>query len=159
LIMLRYLYGKRFGLKIAWANRKEGDRVGAGCFPPQPVSVLGPTPTWSPSFLLAQAIFEPNLFPYKYPNIFILHAYLPMKMEQCSETSAYKIQMPGNYLEESIQQEITVIQCIQFFLFMVLCSAWWWLYIIETCSWFAHKIKLCLDCDSESILFSLYTYN
>ena len=23
--------------------------------------------------------------------------YLPMKMEQCSETSAYKIQVPGNY--------------------------------------------------------------
>jgi NADH:ubiquinone oxidoreductase subunit H len=28
-----------------------------------------PTPTLSPSFLLAQAIFEPNLFPYEYPNI------------------------------------------------------------------------------------------
>jgi len=29
----------------------------------------------------------------------------PMKMEQaeCSETSAYKIQTPGNYPEESIQ--------------------------------------------------------
>jgi len=29
-----------------------------------------------------------------------------MKMEQteCSETSAYKIQMPGNYQEENIQQ-------------------------------------------------------
>jgi len=27
--MLGYLYGKRFGSKIAWANRKEGDRVGA----------------------------------------------------------------------------------------------------------------------------------
>ena len=36
----------------------------------------------------------------------ILHTYLPMKMEQieCSETSAYKIQTPGNYREESIQQ-------------------------------------------------------
>jgi len=34
------------------------------------------------------------------------NAYLPMKMEQteCSETSAYKIQMLGNYPEESIQQ-------------------------------------------------------
>jgi len=31
--------------------------------------------------------------------------YLPMKMEQaeCSETSAYKMQMPGNYPKESIQ--------------------------------------------------------
>jgi hypothetical protein len=26
-----------------------------------------------------------------------------MKMEQCSETSAYKIQMPGNYPEENLQ--------------------------------------------------------
>jgi len=26
-----------------------------------------------------------------------------MKMEQCSETSAYKIQTPGNYPEESIK--------------------------------------------------------
>jgi hypothetical protein len=35
----------------------------------------------------------------------ILHTYLPMKMEktECSETSAYKIQTPGNYPEESIQ--------------------------------------------------------
>ena len=33
-----------------------------------------------------------------------LHPYPPMKMEQCSETSAYKIQTPGNYPEESIQQ-------------------------------------------------------
>jgi len=34
------------------------------------------------------------------------HTYLPMKMEQieCSETSAYKIQTPGNYPKESIQQ-------------------------------------------------------
>jgi len=32
-----------------------------------------------------------------------LHTYPPMKMEQCSETSAYKIQTPENYPEESIQ--------------------------------------------------------
>jgi len=34
------------------------------------------------------------------------YTYLPMKMEQteCSETSAYKIQTPGNYHEESIQR-------------------------------------------------------
>jgi hypothetical protein len=33
------------------------------------------------------------------------HAYLHMKMEQTerSETSAYKLQMPGNYPKESIQ--------------------------------------------------------
>ena len=35
----------------------------------------------------------------------ILHIYPPMKMEQtvCFETSAYKIQTPVNYPEESIQ--------------------------------------------------------
>jgi len=31
--MLECLYGKRFGSKIAGANRKEGDRVGAGPAP------------------------------------------------------------------------------------------------------------------------------
>jgi len=41
-----------------------------------------------------------------FSNIVILHTYLPMKMEQaeCSETSAYKIQTPENYPEESIQR-------------------------------------------------------
>jgi len=35
-------------------------------------------------------------------------AYLPMKMEQTeySETSAYKIQTPGNYPEENIQNNV-----------------------------------------------------
>jgi len=35
----------------------------------------------------------------------ILHTYSPMKTEQtvCSETLAYKIQMPGSYPEESTQ--------------------------------------------------------
>jgi len=34
-----------------------------------------------------------------------LFIYLPKKMEhsECSETSAYKIQTPGNYPEENIQ--------------------------------------------------------
>ena len=40
-----------------------------GHCPPQPVSLLGPTPTLSPSYRLAQAIFEPNLFSHKYLNI------------------------------------------------------------------------------------------
>jgi len=40
-----------------------------GRCPLHPVSLLGPTPTLSPSSLLAQAIFDPNLFPYKYPNV------------------------------------------------------------------------------------------
>jgi len=33
-------------------------------YPPLPaVRIAGPTPTLSPSFLLAEAIFEPNIFP------------------------------------------------------------------------------------------------
>jgi hypothetical protein len=57
---------------------------------------------------MAQAILEPDLFLYKFSNIYQLHilrTYLPVKMEQteCSEMSAYKIQMPGNYPEESIK--------------------------------------------------------
>ena len=54
-------------------------------------------------------VSKPNHFPYKYPNILnpsYFHPYPPMKMEQtdCSETSAYKIQTPGNCPEKSIQQ-------------------------------------------------------
>jgi len=44
--MLEYLYGEMFGSKIAWADRKECD-------------------TLSPTFLQAEAIFEPNISPYK----------------------------------------------------------------------------------------------
>ena len=72
------------------------------------VPVLGPAPTLSPSFRMAQAIFEPNLFPYTntptFSNPVSFHTYPPMKMEQtqCSETSAYKIQTAGNYPEENI---------------------------------------------------------
>jgi hypothetical protein len=57
---------------------------------------------------LAQAIFKPYLFPYKYSNILkpSHSSYLSAYEDgtECSETLAYKIQMPGNYPEESIQQ-------------------------------------------------------
>jgi hypothetical protein len=36
--MLEYLYGKMFGSKIAWANKKDGDRVVAGTRP-SPVTI------------------------------------------------------------------------------------------------------------------------
>jgi len=41
----------------------------------------------------------------KFSNLVVPHTYPPMKMEQteCSETSEYKIQTPGNYPVESIQ--------------------------------------------------------
>ena len=35
-----------------------------------------------------------------------LRAYLLTKLEQCSETSEYKVQTPWNYPEESTQQEL-----------------------------------------------------
>ena len=43
--------------------------------------------------------------PQHFSNLVVLHTYLPMKMEETesSETLAYKIQMPGNYPEVSIQ--------------------------------------------------------
>jgi hypothetical protein len=64
-------------------------------------STPGPTPTLSPSFLLAQAIFEPNLFslwiPLHFLNTVILQLSAYGDEIECSETSAYKIQTPGNY--------------------------------------------------------------
>ena len=57
---------------------------------------------------LVRAVFEPDLFPYKYPNILnpSHSSDLPTYEDgtECSETSAYKIHMPGNYPEESVQQ-------------------------------------------------------
>ena len=64
-------------------------------------------PPRPPSFRLAQAIFEPNLFPYKYPNNLIsviLPTYIAYEdRTECSETSAYKIQTLGNHPKERIQ--------------------------------------------------------
>ena len=79
-----------------------------GCYPPLPVLHPRPTPSLSPSFPLAQAIFKPNLFWYEYPNISptqSFYTYLSVKMEQteCSETLAYTVQTPGNYPEEGIK--------------------------------------------------------
>jgi hypothetical protein len=74
-------------------------------------SVLRPAPTLSPYFWVAQAIFEPNFSRINTPTFstpVIPHTYPPMKVEQteCSKMLAYKIKMPGNYPEESIQQVI-----------------------------------------------------
>jgi hypothetical protein len=75
--MLEYLYGRRVGSKIAWANRLR--------------------------LILSQTFSQINTTTFS--NLVILHTYSPMKMEQteCSETSAYNIQTPGNYPEEIIQ--------------------------------------------------------
>jgi hypothetical protein len=80
-----------------------------GSYPPQPVSVLWPAPTLSPSFLMAQAIFEPtfsciNTLTIPKPSY---SSYLPAYEDgtECSEMSAYKIQTSGNYPRENIQSE------------------------------------------------------
>ena len=74
-------------------------------------------------------------------TLFHLHrrvgTYLPMKMERtvCSETLAYKIQMPGNYPEESIQHSehgkslksrtyVTFVSHPQKQIFQSYCSSW-----------------------------------
>jgi hypothetical protein len=68
---------------------------------------LDMSPPRQPFFRLAQAIFEPHLSPYKYPTNLIpaiLPAYTAYEDgTECSETSAYKIQTPGNHPKESIQ--------------------------------------------------------
>ena len=77
-----------------------------GRYPPHPVSVPVPAPTLSPSFRLAQVIFEPNLFLYKYHNTSQTQSFLtPTRLwNGTDKTSAHKIQTPGNYPEERIQQ-------------------------------------------------------
>jgi hypothetical protein len=59
----------------------------------------------SPASEFYMPTFQNTLF-HLHRQVGVLYTYLPMKMEQteCSETSAYKIQMPGNYPEENIQQ-------------------------------------------------------
>ena len=57
---------------------------------------------------MAQAIFEPNLFPYITPNFLkpsSFYTVLPAYEDgtECSETSAYKLQTRGNYPEERTQ--------------------------------------------------------
>jgi len=59
---------------------------------------------------LAQAIFKPNLFPYKYPNN-LIPVILPTNTTyedatECSEMSAYKIQTPRNQPKDRIQPKL-----------------------------------------------------
>ena len=77
------------------------------CYPPQPVSVLGPAPTLSPSFDWLR-VFSSQTFSHINTPTFstlVILTDLSMKMEQteCSETLAYKIQTPGHYPEENRQ--------------------------------------------------------
>jgi len=92
--MLEYLYGKRFGSKIAWANRKECDRAVAGprtrtrnCPLLGPATALysdPPLPCHTPSYWLR--LFSNQTFSHintsTFSNPVIIHIYSPMKMEQ-----------------------------------------------------------------------------
>jgi len=57
-------------------------------------------------------------------------------MEQCSETSAYKIQTPGNYPEESIQHSE---QCES-----LKSRKGRWICLYRCCSWRPEKPSVCL---------------
>jgi hypothetical protein len=77
-----------------------------GRCPPRPVSLFWPAPTPSPSFWLAQAVFEPNVLP-NIPTILTLVILMPTRLwrcnRQCSEMLAFKPQTPVNHPHESIQ--------------------------------------------------------
>ena len=65
-------------------------------------------------------VFHVNVFSVSlsyYILDFKLQTYPPMKTEQteCSETSAYKIQTPGNYPEESLSYYIYIYIYISFY--------------------------------------------
>ena len=82
-----------------------------GHSPPQLVPLIGHAPPHPSSFQLAQASFEPNSYMYKYPSslvpvILLVHTTFEDGTE-CSETSAHKIQMPGNHTKERIQHTYT----------------------------------------------------
>jgi len=72
-----------------------------------------PLPCRPPSYWLR--LFSSQTFSHintpTFSNLVILHTYPPVKMEQtgCSETLTYKIQTPGNYPEESIQQHCWIL--------------------------------------------------
>jgi hypothetical protein len=59
----------------------------------------------SPVSEIYMPTFRNTLFHLHRPVGLCRNVYLPMKMEQteCSETSSYKFQTPGNYPKESIQ--------------------------------------------------------
>jgi hypothetical protein len=71
-----------------------GDRVGAGQVQKQGVEGNDPHRGH-------RLVYEGEWW-----HVHSTHAYLPVKMEETerSETSEYKLQMPGNYPKESIQQ-------------------------------------------------------
>jgi hypothetical protein len=78
-----------------------------GSLPSTTLFCIWPAPTLSPTSLMARLFSNQIPFPviHQHPSNLVhsTHAYLPVKMEECSETSAYKFKTPGNYPKESIQ--------------------------------------------------------
>jgi len=61
--------------------------------------------------MFGSGYFRAKLFPYDTatylkPRSFYTHLPAYEDGTECSETSAYKIQTPGNYPEESVQQVV-----------------------------------------------------
>jgi len=103
--------------------RTTGLHLGGLC-PPQSLLYSDTPPPRQPSFRLAQAVFEPILFPCKYPNILIpviFPTYTAYEVGTvCHETSAYKIQKPGNHPKERIQHFTFFFFFFFFFLLLLL---------------------------------------
>jgi hypothetical protein len=72
------------------------------------------------SWLFSSQIPSPVIHQLPSNIVHSKHAYLPVKMEQCSETSAYKLQTPGNYSKESIQH----LEHGEILKSMILVSSW-----------------------------------
>jgi hypothetical protein len=100
----------RFGLKMAHPDTSR-PRPPCGSLPfhyllckrthPYPVTLL---PTIGLSYFQAKP--SPVRIPQLFSNLVIIYLLAYEDGTECSETSAYKIQTPGNYPEENIQQTI-----------------------------------------------------
>ena len=114
--MLEYIHGKRFGSKIAWANRRRVAGWGwvqvqkqamEGNDPHGLFLYLDSPPTLSPSSCWLR-LFLSQTFSCICTPTFLKpspSSHLPAYEDGAdrAETSAYKIQTLGNYPEESIQ--------------------------------------------------------
>jgi hypothetical protein len=88
------------GLSRKWPKPIQGGWKGRGGWA-HPHLPCHPPPSGSGCFWAKPF---PVWIPQHFSNLVILYAYPPMKTEQTVlKTSAYKIQTPGNYPEESIQ--------------------------------------------------------
>jgi len=78
--------------------------------------ILDFTPTPSPSFLLAHAIFEPNLLPYGYPNNSKFSHSTPTCLWRWNRQSVpkrrhMKFRRQGNTQKKNIQQDLGLLEC------------------------------------------------